>query len=148
MGCADAFSTSYCGRVSRYVVCPATLLLVLEDGLTVADEHQLVGPASLRSQVLELLLHRVNDGRLTESQALQHHEHLTTMKLRLLNDRVSRRTAWDLARTNGWVSLRHAEFVAITTLQADALVTVDDELAAVASGIVPLVDLQALQAQS
>lgn len=132
--------------MSRYVVCPATLLLVLESGLTVNHEHQLVGPASLRSQVLELLLRRVNDARLTETQALHHHEQLTTMKLRLLNDRVSRRTAWNIARAHGWASLRHAEFIAIAKLQADALVTVDEELAAAAFGIVPVVSDQALRA--
>jgi hypothetical protein len=42
--------------------------------------------------------------------------------------------------------LRHAEFIAIAKLQADALVTVDEELAAAAFGIVPVVSDQALRA--
>lgn len=130
--------------MSRFVVCPLTLLAVLDGDLDPTPHHQLVGPAGLRSQVLELMLERVVDGRLTDARALAHHERLTTMKLRLLNDRVSRRSAWDLARANGWRSLRHAEYIAITGLQADALVTVDDKLAAAASGIVRVAPLQAL----
>ena len=58
--------------------------------------------------------------------------------MRLLGDRVSRRTAWQLARQHDWDTLRDAEYLAVTRLQADALVTVDPELAAVARDVVPL----------
>jgi len=131
--------------MSRFVVCPATLLLVLDDGLPVPEQHQLVGPASLRSHVLDLLLRRVNDGRMAEAQAMEYHERLTAMKLRLLNDRVSRRMAWDIARSNGWESLREAEYLAITRLQADALVTIDQNLVGAAAGIVPVAPLEELR---
>jgi len=131
--------------MSRFVVCPATLILVLEEGLSVSGTHQLVGPGSLRSQVLELLLREVNGGRLTEARALEQHERLTSMKLRLLNDRVSRRVAWDIARAKGWDSLRDAEYLAITRLQADALVTIDEHLTEAARGIVPVASLDDLQ---
>ena len=49
--------------------------------------------------------------------------------MRLLADRVSRRTAWRIAREHGWDTLRDAEYLAMTKLQADALVTVDTALA-------------------
>jgi hypothetical protein len=39
---------------------------------------------------------------LAEDLALQHHERLTELKMRLLGDRVSRRTAWKVAREQGW----------------------------------------------
>ena len=64
------------------------------------------------------------------------HERITEMKMRLLNDRVSRRTAWRVAREYDWDTLRDAEYLAITRLQADALVTVDPNLAAAAQDIV------------
>ncbi len=52
--------------------------------------------------------------------------------MRLLGDRVSRRTAWQVARRHDWDTLRDAEYLALTQLQADALVTVDPSLAATA----------------
>ncbi len=61
---------------------------------------------------------------------------MTEMKMRLLNDRVSRRTAWQIARHKDWDTLRDAEYLAITRLQADALVTVEPGLAATARDLV------------
>lgn len=40
--------------------------------------------------------------------------------MRLLGDRVSRRTAWEIAREQGWETTYGAEYVAVTRLQADA----------------------------
>lgn len=59
---------------------------------------------------------------------------------------MSRRTAWRLAREQGWESTYDAEYLAVTRLQADALVTVDPALATKAKGFVPLADLDALSA--
>jgi predicted nucleic acid-binding protein len=67
---------------------------------------------------------------------------MTELKIRLLGDRVSRRTAWDIALAHGWDTLRDAEYLAVTRLQADALVTVDPSLAAVAAGMVPTASLR------
>lgn len=94
--------------MARFVVDAKTLLHVLERGRSVASVHQLVAPASIRSQVMDLLLARVDAGNLTEKEALALHERLTETKLRLLNDRVSRRTAWDIARRHGWLTIRDA----------------------------------------
>lgn len=68
--------------------------------------------------------------------------------MRLLGDRVSRRTAWKIAREQGWETTYDAEYLAVTGLQADALVTVDAALAAKAKELVPLAPLEALTAQS
>jgi hypothetical protein len=54
----------------------------------------------------------------------------------LLGDRVSRRTAWRLARQHAWNTLRDAKYLTVTRLQADALVTVDPSLAATAQDVV------------
>ena len=52
--------------------------------------------------------------------------------------------AWRIANEHGWDTLRDAEYLAVTRLQADALVTVDPGLAAKAENIVPVAPLKAL----
>lgn len=71
---------------------------------------------------------------------------MTELKMRLLGDRMSRGAAWKIAREHSWPTLRDAEYLAVTRLQADALVTVDPGLAAKAIGIVPVAQLQSLLA--
>ena len=65
---------------------------------------------------------------------------------RLLGDRVSRRTAWRIAREQDWETTYDAEYLAVTELQADALVTIDPAMAGKAKNVVPLADLDALTA--
>jgi predicted nucleic acid-binding protein len=132
--------------VARYVIDASTLLHLVDAGLPVPPGHQLVAPNSIRSQALELLLGDVHAGKRTEAAALEAHERMTEMKMRLLGDRVSRRTAWQIAREHDWDTLKNAEYLAITRLQADALITVDPDLAAAARGIVPVADLDDLLA--
>ena len=84
--------------MARYVVDPQTLLRVVADDRRVAHGHQLVAPNSVRSDALGLLLTAVREGDLSEKEALATHTHLTELKMRLLGDRVSRGTAWQLAR--------------------------------------------------
>lgn len=114
--------------------------------MRVDPSHQLVAPSSIRSEALELLLADVRAGRRSEPEAKEVHERITELKMRLLGDRVSRGTAWRLAREHDWATLRDAEYLAIARLQADALVTVDPKLAALAKGIVPVAKLEALLA--
>jgi len=122
--------------MARYVIDAQTLLHLVDAGLHVDPGHQLVAPNSIRSEALELLLRDVRAGKRTETAALQAHERMTEMKMRLLGDRVSRRTAWRIARQHDWDTLRDAEYLAVTRLQADALVTVDPSLAAAARDVV------------
>lgn len=121
-----------------------TLLHMVANDLHISAGHQIVAPNLIRSQALTLLLEAVQRGELTEPQALGYHERLTEMKMRLLGDRVSRRTAWKIACEQGWTSTFDAEYLAVTRLQADALVTVDAAMAAKARGIVPLASLDAI----
>jgi predicted nucleic acid-binding protein len=67
------------------------------------------------------------------------------MPIRLLSDAVLRRRAWDLAERLGWAETYDAEYVALTQLQADALVTLDAELARRVEGIVPTATIEALR---
>jgi predicted nucleic acid-binding protein len=120
----------------RYGVDPATLLLIADHGLAVDPAHSLVAPNRVLGDLLTTLLDEVRRGERTEKDALAVHTRATETKIRLLGDRVSRRTAWNLAREHDWADLRDAEYLAVTKLQADALVTPDARLAARASGIV------------
>ena len=124
--------------MTRFVIDPPTLVLLAEDGRAINPAHQLVAPNSIRSQALDLLLHSVDAGQLGDKAALELHERMTELKIRVLGDRVSRRSAWRIAREHNWPSTRDAEYLAIAKLQADALIATDPELAAKASGLVPL----------
>jgi predicted nucleic acid-binding protein len=95
---------------------------------------------------MQLLWGDVRQGNRTEKAALATHERVTELKMRLLGDRVSRGTAWRIAREHDWETLRDAEYLAIARLQADALVTVDADLAAKAGNIVAVASLQVLLA--
>ena len=132
--------------MTRYVIDAPTLLHLVAEGVEVSPEHQLVAPNIIRSQALSLLLASVRQGDMTEAVALQHHERLTELKMRLLGDRVSRRTAWRIALDNGWETTFDAEYLAVAKLQADALVTIDADLATKADGVVPLAPVEALSA--
>jgi predicted nucleic acid-binding protein len=130
--------------VTRFVIDAPTLLRLVDDERPLGAGHQLVAPNIVRSQALTLLLQAVRDGDMTESVALERHVRLTELKMRLLGDRVSRRTAWKIARERGWDTTYDAEYFAICQLQADAFVTVDQEMAAKADGLVTLAPFDAL----
>ncbi|PPK67125.1 hypothetical protein CLV40_108122 [Actinokineospora auranticolor] len=77
-------------------------------------------------------LRDVSAGTRTGAAAMKAHDRITETKIRLLGDRVSCRTAWRIARRHGRDTLRDAGYIAVATLQADALITVDARLAALA----------------
>ena len=140
--CGPAYA--YC--VARYAVDAQTLLHLVDEQLTAHPSHRLVAPNSIRSHALELLLRDVRNGARTRQAALERHERMTELKMRLLGDRVSRRTAWQMALDHDWDTLRDAEYLAIARLQADALVTVDADLAAKARSVVRVASVQELLA--
>ena len=126
--------------MSRFVIDPPTLLQLARGQDHVSPTHRLVAPNAVRSQALNQLLDQVREGELTEDAALALHERITHVKIRLLGDRVSRRTAWEIARKSGG-TIFEAEYIAVTKLQADALVTNDSNLTQMAANIVPLASL-------
>jgi predicted nucleic acid-binding protein len=132
--------------MARFVIDAPTLLHLVDADLHVDPGHQLVAPNSIRSEALELLLHDVRAGKRAEAAAMEAHERITAIKMRLLGDRVSRRTAWQIARQHDWDSLRDAEYLAVTRLQADALATVDPSLAATARDVVAVAAIDDLLA--
>jgi predicted nucleic acid-binding protein len=59
---------------------------------------------------------------------------------------VLRRQAWKVAdQLGGWETTYDAEYVALTTLQADAFVASDDHLARAVSGLVETATVEALR---
>ena len=129
--------------MTRYAIDAPTVLHLVRHGIRVDPSHQLVAPGSVRSHALQLLLDDVDAGTLTERDAMQQHERITELRMRLLGDRVSRRTAWQVARDLG-LPISVAEVLAVARLQADALVSVDAGLARKASGVVPLARVEDL----
>jgi predicted nucleic acid-binding protein len=120
------------------------LLGIAMGDIDVDPKHQLVAPSIVRSQVVGLLLDAVRDGSLERGEAHTQLEQLAGIKVRLLNDRVSRRVSFDLAEQHGW-DLADAEYVAVCRLQADALVTLDAMFAARVAGVVEVVPVTALE---
>ena len=109
---------------------------MLERSQRPRDEVELLAPTLMRSEVLEALYRAVQAGDLEEAVALDRLSTFAATKIRYLGDKVLRRQAWKVAASLGWSSTRQAEYVALTQLQAHALVTLDDRLREEASELV------------
>ena len=132
--------------MTRFVVDCGVVLHLATEEIEVRDEHELLAPTLLRSQALSVLHEAVHRGEIPADVALERLERIWAMPIRLLGDAVLRRKAWKLADELGWAETYDAEYVALTQLQADALVTLDTELARRVKGIVPTKTIEALQA--
>ena len=131
--------------MTRFVVDCGVVLQLAGEEIEVPAEHELLAPTLLRSQTLSALHEAVHRGELQADVARKRLTRIRTMPVRLLGDAVLRRRAWDVADQLGWASTYEAEYVALTQLQADALVTLDTELARRVEGIVPTATIAALQ---
>ncbi|MCD5346555.1 type II toxin-antitoxin system VapC family toxin [Agromyces sp. S2-1-8] len=125
-------------ETTRYAIDAVTALRLIRDGRNAEATHPFVAPSLIRSHAMSLLYREVRDGRLDERDARTALEGLASLRMRLLGDRVSRATAWRLARQLDLEDPSLAEYLAVATLQADVLVAGDERVAAAASGIVPL----------
>ena len=130
--------------MTRYAIDALTAIRLVREGITVPDEHQLVAPKSLQTQALSQLYGQVRKGDLDSEQARTILDGITTMRIRLLGDRVSRAVAWRIAEQLDWDDTANAEYVAVAQLQADAFVTLDVELARQLDGIVVTAPFEAL----
>jgi indolepyruvate ferredoxin oxidoreductase alpha subunit len=127
--------------MTRFVVDSSAVLHLASAGIEVPAEHELLAPTLLRSQALSALHEAVHRGEIPAEVARERLGRIGRMRIRLLGDAVLRRRAWDLADRLGWASTYDAEYVALTQLQADALVTLDAELARSVEGIVALASI-------
>ena len=131
--------------MTRFVLDCGVVLHLAAEEIQVAPEHELLAPTLLRSQTLSALHEAVHRGELPEALALERLARIQALPIRLLGDAVLRRNAWQLADRLGWAETYDAEYVALTRLQADALVTLDAELARRVEGIVPTATIEALR---
>jgi len=114
--------------------------------MSVPAAHALLAPTLLRSQTLSALHEAVRRGELPSDVALDRLSRIKALPIRLLGDAVLRRRAWDVAEQLGWAETYAAEYVALTQLQADALITTDAELARQVTGVVAVATIDALRA--
>jgi len=131
--------------MARFVVDAGTVLELARDGTEISGAHELLAPTLLRSQTLSALHEAVHRGELAAGEAREQLARIQRLSIRLLGDAVLRRRAWDLAEQLGWASTYDAEYVALTQLQADALVTLNAELARSVEGIVATAPIDALK---
>lgn len=130
--------------MTKFVVDAATALRLAAEGVEVPDAHELLAPTLLRSQVLSTMHEAVHRGELAAGVALERLARVGAMRIRLLGDAVLRRRAWELASQLGWASTYDAEYVALTQLQGDALVTLDAGLERAVTGVVRAAPFAAL----
>jgi predicted nucleic acid-binding protein len=130
--------------MTRYVIAPEVVLRLAHDNVVVPDEHQLLAPTLLRSQVLSQLYQAVRGGELTRADADRRLNYVRALRIRLLGDRVLQDVAWKIAARLGWPDTLDAEYIALTQLQADAFITLDAELAQAVKGLVRTAPIEAL----
>ena len=122
--------------MARYVVDCGVVLRLAKDEVPAPPQHALLAPTLLRSQTLSALHEQVHAGKLSAEKARAQLTRINQMPIRLLGDAVLRRRAWEIADELGWPETFAAEYVALTQLQGDALVTLDAKLAKQLKGVV------------
>lgn len=126
----------------RFAVALDAALYLFRNRTQVPGQHSLLAPTLLRSQALSLLYRSVRRGEIDRNEAAAQLDHMRSLKIRLLGDRVLQKVAWDFAARFDWDDTLMAEYVALAKLQADALVTLDDELVRAVEGVVPTASSQ------
>ena len=132
--------------MTRFVVDCGVVLELASEEYEVPVEHELLAPTLLRSQTLSALHEAVHRADMPAAAAEELLARIQAIKIRLLGDAVLRHNAWKVADELGWAETYDAEYVALTKLQADAFVTLDQDLARSVEGIVPTATIEALRA--
>ncbi len=129
----------------KYVIGPDVVLRLAQEKAQIPKAHQLLAPTLLRSQLLSLLYQAVRQGTITKQNADAHLNYVRGLRIRLLGDRVLQRVAWNIADQFGWPDTFDAEYVALTQLQGDALITFNAELASAVKSLVTVAPFETLQ---
>lgn len=130
--------------MTRYVIGPDVAIRLAHDQAVIGDEHQILAPTLLRSQLLSLLYQAVHRDEMTRKDAERRLDYVRGLRIRLLGDRVLQNVAWKVADQLGWSDTYDAEYVALTQLQADAFVTLDGQLAHAVKDLVTVATIEAL----
>ena len=131
--------------MTRFVVDCETLLRIAGGEIEVASEHKLVAPTLIRSQALSRLYEAARRGEISTAEARERVLRINSMKVRFLGDKVLQWQAFKVAEELGLEKTYDAEYVALTQLQADALVTSDEKLAKAVAGLVETAPVDALR---
>jgi predicted nucleic acid-binding protein len=132
-------------EVARFVVDCETLLGIAAGEIEVSAQHQLVAPILIRSQALATLYEAARRGEISAAEGMERVTRINSLKVRFLGDKVLQRQAWRIAADLGWDTTYDAEYIALTRLRADFLVTADKKLARAVSGIVETATADALR---
>ena len=130
--------------MTRYVIGPDVAIRLAGDEAEVPDGHHLLAPALLRSQMLSLLYQTVRRGEMTKEDAERRLFYVQGMRIRMHEDYLLQRAAWKVADQLGWPDTFDAEYVALTQLEADALITLDRQLADAVKDLVTVAPIEAL----
>jgi predicted nucleic acid-binding protein len=130
--------------MSRYVIGPDVAMRLAQNQAIIRDDHQILAPTLLRSQLLSLLYQAVRRGDMTRKDAEQQLDYVRGLRIRLLGDRVLQNVAWKAAILLGWPDTFDAEYVALTQLHADALITLDQRLSDEVKSLVTVASIDAL----
>lgn len=130
--------------MTKYVIGPDVAIRLAQNQSVIRDEHEILAPTLLRSQLLSLLYQAVHRGEMTKQDADRQLNYVRGLRIRLLGDRVLQDVAWKVADKCGWSDTFNAEYVALTQLQADALITLDGQLADAVKDLVTIAPIEAL----
>ena len=132
-------------RMTKFVVDAGAALRFAATGTPLPDAHELLAPdpPAVPGAVRDARGRAPRRAR-RPRDARERLARLNRMKIRLLGDGVLRKVAWTIADELGWESTYAAEYVALTRLQADYLVTLDDDLARAVQGVVATAPFDAL----
>ena len=130
--------------MTRYVIGADVAVRLANEHAAIRDEHQILAPTLLRSQLLSLLYQAVQRGEMTKKDAERRLDYVRALRIRLLGDRVLQSVAWQLADQLEWSDTFDAEYVALARLQADALITLDGQLAHAVKDLVAVAPIEAL----
>ena len=130
--------------MTRYVIGPDVAIRLAGDEAEVPDGHHLLAPRLLRSQMLSLLYQAVRRGEMTKEDAERRLFYARGMRIRLHEDPELQVVAWKVAGQLGWPDTFDAEYVALTQLQGDALITLDRQLAGAVKDLVTVAPIEAL----
>jgi predicted nucleic acid-binding protein len=98
----------------------------------------------LRSRVLSLLDQAARRGEMAKRDAEPQLSRVRKLRIRLLGDRVLQEAAWKAVGLLGWPDTFDAEYVALTPLHANVLITLDRHLADAVQDLVTVAPIEAL----
>jgi predicted nucleic acid-binding protein len=136
VGQQDVGSPCEGASMTTFVIDAPVAIQLATRGATIPPQHSLTAPTLLRSQALALVYESVHRGEIDERAGRKVLDDIRGLGIRFLGDRSLEDHAWRLATKLNSPDIYQAEYIALTQLQADALVTLDDELAAAARAFV------------